>query len=156
MYVVYVPYNLKYSLTNEVIVQRTLEARLSTTTNSIDLLKMEVEREEALLAKETKQVEEMEKNAKRAESERKRQMKNVCPPKLFCITPFCTATSLISDFIFQEHPVLRHLDSLPTREAHTSAPFSVLEGQDSDMALCDVWQEKALPWYAHLLISQIG
>lgn len=45
--------------------------------STIDLLKLEIEREEALLAKETKQVEEMEKNAKRAEVERKRQAKNV-------------------------------------------------------------------------------
>lgn len=46
-------------------------------TDSIALLKSEVEKEEALLAKETKQLQEMEKNAKRAETERKRQMKNV-------------------------------------------------------------------------------
>jgi kinetochore protein Fta7 len=46
-------------------------------TDSIDLLKSEIEREEALLAKETKQLQEMEKNANRAEAERKRQMKNV-------------------------------------------------------------------------------
>jgi hypothetical protein len=54
-----------------------LETQLSTTRNTIDLLKLEVEREEALLAKETKYVEEMEKNAKKAEVERRRQMKNV-------------------------------------------------------------------------------
>ena len=41
------------------------------------LLKAEIEKEEALLAKETKQLHDMEKNAKRAETERKRQMKNV-------------------------------------------------------------------------------
>ncbi|KAL1966109.1 hypothetical protein VTN77DRAFT_4857 [Rasamsonia byssochlamydoides] len=92
---------------------RSLEAQLSTTTNSIDLLKMELEKEEALLAKETKQLEEMEKNAKRAEAERKRQMKN-------------------------EHPVLRHLESLPRHQERAPAPFSVLDGQDSDTALCDV------------------
>jgi kinetochore protein Fta7 len=46
-------------------------------TDSIYLLKAEIEREEALLAKETKQLQEMEKNASRAEAERKRQMKNV-------------------------------------------------------------------------------
>jgi len=50
---------------------------LATVTNSVDLLKAEVEKEEALLAKETRQLEELEKNAKRAEAERKRQMKNV-------------------------------------------------------------------------------
>lgn len=41
---------------------------------------MEVEREEALLARELKYVEEMEKNAKKAEGERRRQMKNVLAP----------------------------------------------------------------------------
>ncbi|KAL1982144.1 hypothetical protein VTN96DRAFT_8319 [Rasamsonia emersonii] len=92
---------------------RSLEAQLSTTTNGIDLLKMEIAKEEALLAKETKQLEEMEKNAKRAEAERKRQMKN-------------------------EHPVLRHIDSLPQHQAGSSAPFSVIDGQDGDTALCDV------------------
>jgi kinetochore protein Fta7 len=54
-----------------------LESSLATVTDSIDLLKSEIEREEALLAKETKQLQEMEKNANRAEAERKRQMKNV-------------------------------------------------------------------------------
>lgn len=60
--------------------QRVLETQLSTTRNTIDLLKLEIEREEALLAKETKYVEEMEKNAKKAEIERRRQMKNVRSP----------------------------------------------------------------------------
>jgi kinetochore protein Fta7 len=46
-------------------------------TDSIDLLNNEIAKEEALLARETKQLQEMEKNAKRAEAERKRQMKNV-------------------------------------------------------------------------------
>ena len=45
--------------------------------DSTELLKAEADREEALLAKEKKQLQEMEKNAKRAEMERKRQMKNV-------------------------------------------------------------------------------
>ncbi len=46
--------------------------------DSIDLLNNEITKEEALLAKETKQLQEIEKNAKRAGTERKRQMKNVC------------------------------------------------------------------------------
>lgn len=50
---------------------------MATVTDSTDLLKAEIEKEEALLAKETKQLQEMEKNAKRAEAERKRQLKNV-------------------------------------------------------------------------------
>lgn len=57
--------------------QRSLEANLATITDSTALLKAEIEKEEALLAKETKQLQEMEKNAKRSETERKRQMKNV-------------------------------------------------------------------------------
>lgn len=46
--------------------------------DSVDLLKAEIAKEEALLASETKSLQEMDKNAKRAESERKRQTKNVC------------------------------------------------------------------------------
>lgn len=46
--------------------------------DSIVLLNNEIAKEEALLAKETKQLQEMEKNAKRAEAERRRLMKNVC------------------------------------------------------------------------------
>lgn len=57
--------------------QRSLEANLATITDSTALLKAEIEKEEALLAKETKQLQEMEKNAKRSETERKRQMKKV-------------------------------------------------------------------------------
>jgi phage terminase Nu1 subunit (DNA packaging protein) len=49
--------------------------------DSIDLLKAEIAKEEALLADEKKSLQEMDKNAKRAEAERKRQAKNVrtCP-----------------------------------------------------------------------------
>jgi kinetochore protein Fta7 len=64
------------------LIQRLLDAQLSTATNTIDILKMEIEKEEALLAQETKYVDEMEKYAKKAEAERRRQMKNV-------ITGFC-------------------------------------------------------------------
>lgn len=58
--------------------QRLLEANLATMNDSVDLLKAEIAKEEALLASETKSLQEMEKNAKRAEVERKRQTKNVC------------------------------------------------------------------------------
>lgn len=44
---------------------------------SIDVLKSEIEKEEALLNKETKALQEMYKNARSADAERKRQMKNV-------------------------------------------------------------------------------
>lgn len=45
--------------------------------DSTDLLKAEIAKEEALLTEEKKSLHEMEKNAKRAESDRKRQSKNV-------------------------------------------------------------------------------
>lgn len=45
--------------------------------DSIGLLKAEIAKEEAHLADEKKSLQEMDKNAKRAEAERKRQMKNV-------------------------------------------------------------------------------
>ncbi|EEA22613.1 hypothetical protein TMatcc_001458 [Talaromyces marneffei ATCC 18224] len=94
---------------------RVLETQLSTTRNTIDLLKLEIEREEALLAKETKYVEEMEKNAKKAEVERKRQMKN-------------------------EHPVLRHIDahSGDANGSSSSVPFVVLDRSKEQTALCEM------------------
>jgi hypothetical protein len=45
--------------------------------DSIDLLRSEIAKEEALLASEKKALHEMDKNAKRADAERKRQMKKV-------------------------------------------------------------------------------
>lgn len=45
--------------------------------DSIDLLKSEIAKEEALLASEKKALQEMDKNAKRADAERKRQIKKV-------------------------------------------------------------------------------
>ncbi|KAI9934924.1 hypothetical protein ASPWEDRAFT_117092 [Aspergillus wentii DTO 134E9] len=79
---------------------RSLETNLATVTDSIDLLKAEVEKEEALLAKEKKQLQEMEKNAKRAETEKKRQMKN-------------------------EHPVLRKLDNIPDTQNQARSEFTI-------------------------------
>ncbi|OKL61684.1 hypothetical protein UA08_02981 [Talaromyces atroroseus] len=98
------------SMLNE---HRVLETQLSTTRNTIDLLKMEVEREEALLAKELKYVKEMEKNAKQAESERRRQMKN-------------------------EHPVLRHIDDKPSHINESPAPFVVVDSSKDQTALCEI------------------
>jgi hypothetical protein len=57
--------------------QRALEANLATIQDSADLLRAEIAKEEALLAEEKQSLQEMERNAKRAEVERKRQMKNV-------------------------------------------------------------------------------
>lgn len=50
--------------------------------DSVDLLKAEIAKEEALLAGETKSLQQMDKNAKRAEAERKRQTKNVCSKRI--------------------------------------------------------------------------
>ncbi|KAL2872742.1 uncharacterized protein BJX67DRAFT_340252 [Aspergillus lucknowensis] len=87
---------------------RALEASLSTMTDSIDLLKNEIAKEEALLAKETKQLQEMEKNAKRAEAERKRQMKN-------------------------EHPALRRLEDNPDQTIRTPTEFTLSNTKGSPL-----------------------
>ncbi|KAJ9245390.1 CENP-Q, a CENPA-CAD centromere complex subunit-domain-containing protein [Paecilomyces variotii] len=92
---------------------RSLEAHLATVNSSIDLLQAEIDKEEALLAKETKQLEEMEKNAKAAESERKRQMKN-------------------------EHPVLRQLDNIPNGNDEGWSNFVIPEIKGREVALCDL------------------
>lgn len=55
-----------------------MEAYIATLTDNIDLLNTEIEREEALLAKEKKELHEMEKNAKKTKIEKDRQFKNVC------------------------------------------------------------------------------
>ncbi|KAB8235428.1 hypothetical protein ETB97_001294 [Aspergillus alliaceus] len=89
---------------------RSLEASLATVTDSTDLLKAEIEKEEALLAKETEQLQELEKNAKRAEAERKRQLKN-------------------------EHPALRQL-SVPSQESHEHTRF-ILAGEMDAQATFD-------------------
>jgi hypothetical protein len=72
----YVPYQFDHTSRVDQI-QRTLEANLATITDSADLLRAEIAKEEALLAEEKLSLQEMERNAKRAEVERKRQMKNV-------------------------------------------------------------------------------
>ncbi|CRL26235.1 unnamed protein product [Penicillium camemberti] len=89
---------------------RSLEAHLATMNDSVDLLKAEIAKEEALLAGETKSLQEMDKNAKRAEAERKRQTKN-------------------------EHPVLRQLDTLPQTEGSGSSEFLLLGAKDSQVTL---------------------
>ncbi|CAG8897023.1 unnamed protein product [Penicillium egyptiacum] len=89
---------------------RSLEGHLATMHDSVDLLKAEIAKEEALLAGETKSLQEMEKNAKRAEAERKRQTKN-------------------------EHPVLRQLDALPQTEGSGSSEFTLLGAKDSQVTL---------------------
>ncbi|KAJ5463937.1 CENP-A-nucleosome distal centromere subunit CENP-Q [Penicillium sp. IBT 31633x] len=94
---------------------RSLEAHLATMNDSVDLLKAEISKEEALLAKETKSLQEMHKNAKRAEAERKRQTKNAC--------------------IKSEHPVLRQLDALPQSGVSMSSEFTLLGTKDDHVTL---------------------
>lgn len=100
---------------------RVLETQLSTTRNTIDLMKIEIEREEALLANETKYVEEMENNAKKAEVERKRQMKN-------------------------EHPVLRYINDDPGQENKSSSfpPFVVIDRSKDQTALCEIEPDREI------------
>ena len=59
-----------------------MEAYIATLTNSIDLLNTAIEKEEALLAQERKELQEIEKNAKDARAEKGRQMKNV---RTYCL-----------------------------------------------------------------------
>jgi kinetochore protein Fta7 len=88
---------------------RSLEANLATMKDSIDLLKAEIAKEEALLADEKKALREMDKNAKMAEAERKRQTKN-------------------------EHPILQQLGELPQIPDQTSE-FTLLDTKGSQATL---------------------
>ncbi|KAI5304129.1 hypothetical protein KEM56_006816 [Ascosphaera pollenicola] len=58
---------------------RNLEAHLATTTGSVDLQRAEIQREKALLAKETSQLNALKANAKSAAAERKRLAKKAHP-----------------------------------------------------------------------------
>ncbi|EPS28280.1 hypothetical protein POX_e07251 [Penicillium oxalicum] len=81
---------------------RSLEASLATIQDSADLLRAEISKEESLLAREKQSLQEMERNAKSAEAERKRSMK-------------------------KEHSVLRQLDDLPEssfEDGDQFAPFN--------------------------------
>ncbi|CAG8285857.1 unnamed protein product [Penicillium olsonii] len=89
---------------------RLLEANLATMNDSVDLLKAEIAKEEALLASETKALQEMDKNARRAEAERKRQTKN-------------------------EHPMLRQLDALSRAKSSASSDFTLLGAKESQSTL---------------------
>ena len=51
---------------------------MTTAINSVDILRVEIKREEAELARDKSQLEELEKSAKAAKTERKKQSKNVC------------------------------------------------------------------------------
>ncbi|KAJ5081880.1 CENP-A-nucleosome distal centromere subunit CENP-Q [Penicillium alfredii] len=89
---------------------RSLEGNLATMKDSIGLLRAEIAKEEALLSSETKSLQEMDKNAKRAEAERKRQAKH-------------------------EHPVLRQLDALPQISDAMSSEFRLLDSKNNQATL---------------------
>ncbi|KAH8424730.1 uncharacterized protein LDX57_002474 [Aspergillus melleus] len=91
-----------------------LEANLATVKDSTELLKAEADREEALLSKEKRQLQEMEKNAKRAEMERKRQMKN-------------------------EHPVLRQLNDATSTEHRVLADLKIAGEKNPQLTFDGVW-----------------
>ncbi|CAI7623763.1 unnamed protein product [Penicillium manginii] len=81
--------------------------------DSIDLLRSEIAKEEALLASEKKALHEMDKNAKRADAERKRQMK-------------------------KEHPVLRQLDNQKEAQDGHSSEFTLADVKNSQINLDDL------------------
>ncbi|PGH23464.1 hypothetical protein AJ80_02418 [Polytolypa hystricis UAMH7299] len=91
---------------------RSLEVQLITTTHSADLLRAEIKREEAELAKERAQLEELERNAKAAKTERKRQIKNV-------------------------HPILRRLER-SERQGLGAADFHLADSKIEEGMLCDL------------------
>ncbi|KAM5432115.1 hypothetical protein MferCBS31731_007616 [Microsporum ferrugineum] len=91
---------------------RVLESQLATTTSSIRLLQAEIKREEAELAKDKLKLEELERNAKAAESERKRLNKNV-------------------------HPVLKQLDKSSMNETTANADFK-LEMKNEETVLGEI------------------
>lgn len=99
--------------------------------DSTDLLKAEIAKEEALLADEKQSLQEMDKNAKRAEAERKRLSKNVCRLKSWNMV-VCFADMLL----FKEHPVLRQLDELP--QDSTASEFTLLNTKSSQTTFDEV------------------
>ncbi|KMP05392.1 hypothetical protein CIRG_05073 [Coccidioides immitis RMSCC 2394] len=91
---------------------RLLESQLATMTSSATLLRREIKREETELARETAKLEELERNAKAAKVQSKKQSKNV-------------------------HPVLRRLERLPP-QIEDPVDFIVTGGQDKPGLLCDM------------------
>ena len=98
--------------------------------DSTDLLKAEIAKEEALLADEKQSLQEMDKNAKRAEAERKRLSKNVCHLKCWNMVYFADM------LLFKEHPVLRQLDELP--QDSTASEFTLLNTKSSQTTFDEV------------------
>ncbi|EFQ99331.1 hypothetical protein MGYG_02344 [Nannizzia gypsea CBS 118893] len=97
---------------------RALESQLATATSSIQLLQAEIKREEAELARDKLKLEELERNAKAAEAERKRLNKNV-------------------------HPVLKQLDEPSVEEIAVSAEFK-LDMKNEEAVLCEIDADPAL------------
>ncbi|EEH23011.1 hypothetical protein PABG_05222 [Paracoccidioides brasiliensis Pb03] len=98
---------------------RVLELQLATATNSADLLRAEIHREEAQLAKDRAQLEELEKNAKAAQAERKRQTKNA-------------------------HPVFRHLEHSAQHSDGGGTDFTFAGPKDNGSMLCEIDAESQL------------
>lgn len=69
--------------------------------DSIDLLKSEIAKEEALLASEKNALQEMDKSAKRADAERKRQIKKV--RELLRIKTICELTVFRRSTLFSDN-----------------------------------------------------
>ncbi|KAK2758345.1 hypothetical protein FQN54_004193 [Arachnomyces sp. PD_36] len=100
--------------------QRALGAQLTTVTNSVDLLKAEIAREEKELAREKALLEDMEKNAKMAETARRRQVKN-------------------------DHPMLRHLEQVSFQQQKQEPPgFDIRDMKTCDVGLSDIGDDPDL------------
>ncbi|KKZ61307.1 hypothetical protein EMCG_04024 [[Emmonsia] crescens] len=97
---------------------RALELQLAAVINSADLLRAEISREEAQFAKERAQLEELEKNAKAAQAERKRQTKNA-------------------------HPVIRRLER-SGRQGDGSTDLTFTGPKDNGSMLCEVGADSEL------------
>ena len=117
---------------------------MTTATNSADLFKAEVAREEKALAREKTLLEDMERNAKMAEGARKKQVKNVSG---ILVVPVHTLPSLflkvdgLTDVTIKDHPMLRHLERASFQEQQQkqdSVGFDIRDMKNSDVDLSNV------------------
>ena len=89
-------------------------------------------------------MQEMEKNAKRAESERKRLMKNVSPRNIFSYLNI-----LIS---LKEHPILRTLNDGPQEKNQEHAGFTIATEKEPRIMFDQVCPLKPIAWkYANVI-----
>lgn len=123
-----------------------MAAYLATITDNIDLLNTSIEKENALLAREKKELEEIEKNAKNVRLEKGRQMKNV--RNALPILGYIHATDMSAS---KEHPVLRQLDNLLQGQAENSAAFTISGSKSNPAALAEV---RTNPLSLYILLSQ--